>query len=131
MGRPAAEPLVHYDLSNGFGAWVDLFAARRGVRLPRPALRAAGPRTAAQLAAAGMGVTIVPSSALTPLSGETVRPFDPPELRDVIAIVAAPHDAVIRQFVSDLKRGGLTDLHAHRPGRLSRDESGINAAAHT
>jgi DNA-binding transcriptional LysR family regulator len=122
LAELAAEPLVHYDLDNRFGAWVDWFAAQRGVMLPQPALRTASPRTAAQLAAAGMGVTIVPSSALTMLLGETVRPLDPPELRDIIALVAAPNDALIRQFVADLKRHGLAGLCAHRRSWLSRQE---------
>ena len=61
----ADEPLVHYVRDNGMASWVDRFAAEREVILPRPALRTGSPRTAAQLAAAGMGVAIVPVSALT------------------------------------------------------------------
>ena len=105
----AAEPFVHYNPDNGFAVWIDQFAAARGVVLPQPALRTGFPRTAAQLAAAGMGVTIVPFSALTPLPGATIRPLDPPELRDVVVIVAAPHDDLLRRFVADLKRRGLPD----------------------
>jgi len=101
------EPFVHYVRDNGMALWVDQFAAERGVPLPRPALRTASPRTAAQLAAAGMGVAIVPASALTPRPEATVRPFDPPALRDVIVVVAAPHDALVRRFVADLKERGL------------------------
>src|ERR1700733_6806397 len=101
------EPFVHYVHDNGMARWVDQFAAERGVLLPRPALRTASPRTAAQLAAAGMGVAIVPASALTPRPEATVRPFDPPALRDVIVVVAAPHDALVRRFVADLKERGL------------------------
>ena len=103
----ADEPLVHYDQDNGMALWVDQFAAEREVMLPRPALRTGSPRTAAQLAAAGMGVAIVPVSALTPRPDATIRPFDPPALRDVIVVVAAPHDALVRRFVADLKQGGL------------------------
>jgi DNA-binding transcriptional LysR family regulator len=95
------EPLVHYHLSNGNAAWVDEFAARRGVLLPEPALRTGSPRTAAQLAAGGMGVAIVPVSALTPRPDATVRSFDPPELRDVIVIVAAPHDELVTRTRSE------------------------------
>jgi DNA-binding transcriptional LysR family regulator len=101
------EPLVHYHPSNGNAAWVNEFAARRGVLLPEPALRTDSPRTAAQLAAGGMGVAIVPVSALTPRPDATVRSFDPPELRDVIVIVAAPHDELVTRFVSALKKHGL------------------------
>jgi hypothetical protein len=70
-------------------------------------LRTGFPRTAAQLAAAGMGVTIVPFSAVSPLPGAAIRSLDPPELREVVVIVAAPHDDLLRRFVADLKRRGL------------------------
>ncbi len=103
----ADEPLVHYDPSNGNAAWVEQFAAGRGVLLPPPTLRTGSPRTAAQLAAAGMGVAIVPISALTPRPNGTIRSFDPPELRDVVVIVAAPHDDLVQRFVADLKQRGL------------------------
>ena len=78
----AAEPLAHYNPDNGFVMWIDQFAAARGVVLPQPSLQTGFPRTAAQLAAAGMGVTIVPFS---------------------------PHDDLLRRFVGDLKRRGLPD----------------------
>jgi DNA-binding transcriptional LysR family regulator len=90
LAELAGEPFVHYNPDNGFGVWVDQLAARHGVVLPQPVLRTGSPRTAAQLAAAGMGVAIVPFSALTPRPDGTIRSLDPPELRDVVAIVAAP-----------------------------------------
>jgi len=101
------EPFVHYDPDNGNAVWVDEFAARRGVALPQPTLRTGSPRTAAHLAASGMGVAVVPVSALTPRPNAVVRSFDPPELRRVIVIVAAPHDVLVHRFVADLKRRGL------------------------
>jgi hypothetical protein len=61
-----------------------------------------------------------------------VRSLDPPALRDVVAIVAAPHDDLIREFVADLKRRGLADLYAHRRSWLSEapgKNSDENAAA--
>jgi DNA-binding transcriptional LysR family regulator len=117
-----AEPLVGYNPDNGFGVWVDQFAAQRGVVLPRPVLRTGSPRTAAHLAAADMGVAIVPFSAVTPMPAATIRPLDPPELRDVIVIVAAPHDDLLRRFVGDLKQRGLPDSRMRprsRPGPVS------------
>jgi DNA-binding transcriptional LysR family regulator len=107
LSELSGEPLVHYDRDNGIAVWVDQFAAARGVVLPRPTLHTGSPRTAAQLAAAGMGVAIVPVSALTSCPDGVIRSFDPPELRDVIVIVAAPHDDLVRRFVSDIKRRGL------------------------
>ena len=59
--------------ATGIAVWVDQFATERGVVLPQPVLRTGSPRTAAQLAAAGMGVALVPFSALTPRTGATVR----------------------------------------------------------
>jgi DNA-binding transcriptional LysR family regulator len=115
----AGEPLVHYHPDNGFARWIDQFAAERGVVLPPPVLRTGSPRTAAQLAAAGMGVTIVPFSALTPRPPGTVRSLDPPELRDVIVIVAAPHDDLLRRFVRDLKQRGLPGSRLEPPGPSS------------
>jgi DNA-binding transcriptional LysR family regulator len=124
LAELSAESLVHYNPRNGNAVWVDQFAAQRGVVLPQPTLRTGSPRTAAQLAAAGMGVAIVPFSALTPWPGGTIRSVDPPELRQVIAVVAAPHDDLLRRFVTDLKRRGLphsrlSDLGGvgPRPGR--------------
>ena len=109
LAELSAEPLVHYDPGNGIAEWVDQFATERGVMLPQPVLRTRSPRTAAQLAAAGMGVALVPFSALTSRTDATVRSIDPVEVRDVIAIVAAPHDDLLRRFVCDLKRRGLPD----------------------
>ena len=109
LAELATGPLIHYNPGNGFGVSVDQLAARRGVVLPTPVLRTGSPRTAAQLAAAGLGTAIVPFSALTPRPGGTVRSLDPPELRDVVVIVAAPHDDLLRRFVADLKGQGLPD----------------------
>jgi DNA-binding transcriptional LysR family regulator len=117
LAELSAEPLVHYDPSNGFGVWVDQLAARRGVVLPQPALRTGSPRTAAQLAAAGMGVSIVPFSALAARPAGTVRSLDPPELRDVIVILAAPHDDLLRRFARDLSRRGLPDSRVRGSAR--------------
>lgn len=102
----ALEPFVHYKEDNGNAVWVDQFAARFQVVL-NPVLRTRSPRTAAQLAAAGMGVTIAPFSALTPRPGGAVRSLDPITLRDVVVVVGSPRDALVRRFVGDLHRRGL------------------------
>jgi DNA-binding transcriptional LysR family regulator len=130
----SGESFVHYNPGNGYGVWVDQLAARRGVVLPQPVLRTGSPRTAAQLAAAGMGVTIVPFSALIPRPDATVRSLDPPEFRDVVAIVAAPHDDLLRRFVRDLKRRGLPESRiggssADRPAMMPRDSYAVSAHA--
>jgi DNA-binding transcriptional LysR family regulator len=105
----ADEPLVYYDHGEP--------VAGRGDRPGRSALLAGSPHTAAQLAAAGLGVAVVPVSALTqvPLSGAVIRSLDPPEHRDIVVSVAAPHDALLRRFVSDLKRCAGPDSRLFEP----------------
>jgi DNA-binding transcriptional LysR family regulator len=100
------EPFVHYDTEHGMAGWVDQLAASHGIVLD-PVLRTRSQRTAAQLAAAGMGVTIVPVSALPPRPAGTVRRLRPAVIREVVAIVAAPSDTLVHQFVADIHRRGL------------------------
>jgi DNA-binding transcriptional LysR family regulator len=102
----AEEPFVHYDRTNGMASWVDQFVARHAVILT-PVLRTRSPRTAAQLAAAGMGVAIVPASALTPRPGGVVRPLRPEVRRDVVVLGAGRADALVQRFLADLRRRGM------------------------
>ncbi len=106
MAALANEPFVHYVADNGLAIWVDQLAAKHDVVLS-PVLRTRSPRTASQLAAAGMGVTIVPVSALGPRPAGTVCRLRPSVRRDVIVVVASPADALVQRFVADLKRRGL------------------------
>jgi DNA-binding transcriptional LysR family regulator len=105
----AAEMFVHYDPANTLATWVDQLAANHKIVL-NPVLRTRSPRTAAELAAAGMGVTIVPASALVPRSTGAVRSLRPMVKVDVIAMVAAPTDTLVQAFVADLHRRGLPNL---------------------
>jgi DNA-binding transcriptional LysR family regulator len=100
----AAEPLIGHD---GWAGWAGPLAARCGVTLPGPAVHAGRPGLAAQLAAAGLGVTIAPRSAASQLAEAAIRSLDPPERRDVVVMVAAPHDDLTRRFARDLLRCGL------------------------
>jgi DNA-binding transcriptional LysR family regulator len=106
MAEVAEEPFVHYDPGNGMSVWVDRFAAGHGVSLTA-VLRTRSPRTAAQLAGAGMGVTIVPTSALNVRPQGVVRRLEPRTHRDVVAVMAAPGDVLAQRFVADLHRRGL------------------------
>jgi DNA-binding transcriptional LysR family regulator len=99
-------PFVHYVPENGMAVYVDQLAAQHGVAL-NPVLRTRSPRTAAQLAAAGMGVTIVPVSALAPRPTGVVRRLHPMVKRDLVAVVAAPSDTLVGMFIADLRRRGL------------------------
>jgi DNA-binding transcriptional LysR family regulator len=111
----ADELLVHY----GAGGLGEPAVGRR--HLPgRPMLHTASPQTAAQLAAAGMGVAVVPVSAVAPVavSGVVIKSLDPPERRDIVVSVAAPHDALLRRFVFDLRRCALPDSRPFEPAAV-------------
>jgi DNA-binding transcriptional LysR family regulator len=105
----AAEPFVHYDSANTMATWVDQLAANHKIVLD-PVLRTRSPRTAAELAAAGMGVTIVPGSALVPRPTGAVRRLRPMVKVDVVAMVAAPTDTLVQAFIADLHRRGIPNL---------------------
>jgi len=101
----ADEVFIHYNPSNGMAMWVDQLAAQHQIVL-NPVLRTFSPRTAAHIAAAGMGVTIVPESALVSWPSGVVRRLRPMVKRDVIAMVAAPSDTLAQDFIADLHRRG-------------------------
>jgi DNA-binding transcriptional LysR family regulator len=106
FGALEGEPFVHYDPENALSAWVDQLAARHEITL-RPVLRTRSPRTAVQLAGAGLGIAIAPVSALPARLAGTVRRLRPLTMVDVVAVVAAPTDILVRQFVADVRRRGL------------------------
>ncbi|GKU42228.1 LysR family transcriptional regulator [Mycobacterium montefiorense] len=100
------QPFIHYDSENALAAWVDQLAAHHDILL-NTVLRTRSPRTAVQLAAAGMGITIAPTSALPTRLAGTVRRLKPLITIDVIVIVDARSDHLVQQFVSDVHRRGL------------------------
>jgi len=102
----ADEPFVHYDPNNGLSSWLDEFAAQHQLST-MPVLRTRSPRTAAQLAASGVGVAIVPISALMTQSARIVRHLDPEVRRDVTVQIGNPADSLAQRFVADLRRRGL------------------------
>lgn len=106
----AGEPFVHYTPDNGNAAWIDEFVALHQVSLTAT-LRTRSPRTAAQLAGAGMGVTIVPASALAVRLSGVIRPLEPQVRRKVVAITATPSDSLVSLFIADLHRRGLPSVN--------------------
>jgi len=102
------EPFIHYDPDNGLAVWLDELLAAHRLSV-EPVLRTRSPRTAVGLAAADIGVAIVPVSALAGRADGMVRPLRPPVLRDIIVTMAAPSDELSVRFVSDLKAHGLPD----------------------
>ncbi|MGW5380410.1 hypothetical protein ACWESM_33695 [Nocardia sp. NPDC003999] len=69
--------------------------------------RRAAATTAAQLAAAGLGTALVPTSALTATFSGAVRSLRPPLVREVICLTATPGDPLVRRFLEDLRRRGV------------------------
>jgi len=104
------QPFVHFDPENGMASWVDHFVASQQVAPLTPVVRTRSPRTAAHLAGAGMGVTLVPVSALTGSAPAAVRRLEPRVHRDIVAMTMTPSDALVRQFVADLRRKGVPDV---------------------
>lgn len=102
----ADEMFVHYDPANAMAAWIDQFTAFHKVVL-KPAVRTRSPRTAAHLAAAGLGVAIVPVSALAPRPVGVVRRLRPVVMGDVVVMVATPSDTLVQAFVTDLRSRGV------------------------
>ncbi|GAA1324016.1 LysR family transcriptional regulator [Pseudonocardia xinjiangensis] len=102
----ADEPFIHYDPANGLSSWMDEFVAQHRLR-NTPVLRTGSPRTAAQLAASGVAIAIVPISALATQSARIVRRLRPDVLRDVTVQIGNPTDSLARRFVADLRRRGL------------------------
>ncbi|EME63362.1 LysR family transcriptional regulator [Amycolatopsis decaplanina] len=105
--RLAAEPIVHYHPDNGLGGWLDALAAEHGVTLTA-ATRTRNVATAAQLAAAGLGVALVPATAITgPFHGGLHR-LAPSSSRDVVTLTLTPNDPFVRRFGADLRRRGIS-----------------------
>jgi DNA-binding transcriptional LysR family regulator len=100
IGALTDQPFIQHDPE------VDHLAAQHRLTL-NPVLRTHNQCTAAALAKAGLGVTIVPVSALCGRDDGAVRPLQPQLFRDIVATVAAPSDQLSRRFVADLQRRGL------------------------
>jgi DNA-binding transcriptional LysR family regulator len=78
---------------------------------------------APQLAAAGLGVTVVPVSAIAAGFSGAVRPLEPRWRRRLVAITATPPDPLAAHLVSDLRAGGLqvpADIAQQLAGRQRR-----------
>jgi DNA-binding transcriptional LysR family regulator len=100
------EPVVHLNPANGFAGWLDSVAAQHGVVLT-VAMRTRQAATAAELAAAGVGVAIVPRSAIGTRFAGVVVPMDPPLGRDLRCLVANPADLLARRFESAVLGRGV------------------------
>ncbi|GLY34577.1 LysR family transcriptional regulator [Amycolatopsis sp. NBRC 101858] len=102
----AGVPIVHYHPDNGLGAWLDEQAAQRGTVLDA-VMRTKQAATAAQLAAAGLGVALIPTTALTRTFAGALRRLKPALHRDVVTFTATPSDSLVRRFSSDVTHRGI------------------------
>ncbi|MGZ3145266.1 LysR family transcriptional regulator [Lentzea chajnantorensis] len=103
---------VHFTPENNLGAWIEsnLDADLRGSVVARTAVTTHAP----QLAAAGLGLSVVPVSAITAGFTGVVRSFEPRWTRRLVALTAGPHDPLTAQLITDLRDGGL-----HVPGDVA------------
>ncbi|GAB2441816.1 LysR family transcriptional regulator [Nocardia tengchongensis] len=100
------QPVVHYHPDNGLAGWLDTEAARHGVPL-EPVVRTRQANTAAQLAASGLGIALVPTTALGPALPATLKHLHPPLSRDLFCLISTPTDPLLRRFVSDIVDRGV------------------------
>ncbi|MEV6339247.1 LysR family transcriptional regulator [Nocardia vinacea] len=102
----ASQPIVHYHPGNGLGAWLDQIAADHGITLTA-VTRTRQATTAAQLAAAGLGVALVPTTALAASFSGAVASMKPRLIRNVVAMTCTPNDPLVQRFTADLQRRGI------------------------
>lgn len=103
----AGLPVVHYHPDNGLGGRLDEVAAEHGAVLDA-VMRTRQAATAAELAAAGLGVALVPTTALTRAFAGALRRLKPALHRDVVTFTVTPSDSLVRRFRSDVRHRGIT-----------------------
>lgn len=99
-------PLVQFTPDNGLGAWLDRSFARAGVH-PETVVRTSVTTAAPQLAAAGLGVSVCPVSAVSAGFPGVVRPFSPRWTRQLMAVTSAEPDPLVARFIAGLRRRGV------------------------
>ncbi|HTU06908.1 MAG TPA: LysR family transcriptional regulator substrate-binding protein, partial [Trebonia sp.] len=100
------QPFVHFTAENRLGNWIESHLEDVGLR-ESVVVRTAVTTHAPQLAAAGLGVTVVPVSAITAGFAGAVRPFEPRWIRRLVAMTTTQRDQLAAQLISDLRSAGL------------------------
>jgi DNA-binding transcriptional LysR family regulator len=100
------QPFVHFTQENRLGNWIESHLEDVELR-ESVVVRTAVTTHAPQLAAAGLGVTVVPVSAIAAGFSGAVRPFEPRWTRRLVASTASLRDPLAAQLVSDLRNTGL------------------------
>jgi DNA-binding transcriptional LysR family regulator len=100
------QPFVHFTPENRLGTWIESHLEDVDLR-ESVVVRTAVTSHAPQLAAAGLGVTVVPVSAITAGFSGAVRPFEPRWTRRLVAMTTTPRDPLAGHLVGDLRSTGL------------------------
>jgi DNA-binding transcriptional LysR family regulator len=98
--------LVNFARDNGLREWLDRSFADAGVR-PVPVMTTSITTAAPQLAAAGLGVSVTPVSAVSAGIPAAIRSFSPKWVRQLIAVTPARPDPLSARFIADLRTRGL------------------------
>lgn len=97
---------VLYSPTHGLGGWIDAQLAFRDVEL-RPVLRTRQVYGAAQLAEAGLGVALVPVTAIPDGFAGAVRGFEPPLHRHIVVFTRNADDPVVSLFITAVRERGI------------------------
>lgn len=98
--------LVHFSPDNGLRDWLNRSFADAGVQ-PEPVMSTSITAAAPQLAAAGIGVSITPVSAVSAGLPAAIRSFSPKWVRQLIAVTQAQPDPLSARFITDLRTRGV------------------------
>ncbi|WP_432563017.1 LysR family transcriptional regulator [Kineococcus sp. SYSU DK003] len=104
-------PVVGFSTGNGLASWLDDLADAAGVRLDI-AVRTRSAVTAARLAEAGLGIALVPLSALDDGSLAAAVSFDPVLAREVVVLLPGEADALAQDLAHTLVRAGVPSRKA-------------------
>jgi DNA-binding transcriptional LysR family regulator len=85
VARLADREWVLFDRENSLSDVIAFVCGSAGGFAPRGAVRTSQVSAAANLAAAGLGATLIPSTVIPPELHATVRPLDPPVVRELAA----------------------------------------------
>ncbi len=102
----AGEPIVHYARENGLRDWLDARAAAAGVVLGA-AVETRQAVAAARLAAAGLGLALVPATAVGEDFPGRLRPLRPRLLREVVMTRVDAQDPLVASFGDALVARGV------------------------
>ncbi|GGF46042.1 LysR family transcriptional regulator [Marmoricola endophyticus] len=102
----AGHPVVGLHPEHGLAGWIEAALAARGAAA-EVVVRTGQPGSAAALAVAGLGATLVPTSALSPGVGGAVRRLAPPLSRDLVVLRPGTADVLAGAFTERLVRRGV------------------------